>query len=86
MLSQPLSSVSVAEGLGGSRLFHERLQIADDLLGTLPVHRVAALGVYLQRRTGNRCREPFLFFAREEGILLPHKINAGTLISRSSIT
>jgi len=32
---------------------------------------MAGLGVYLQRGTGDRRREPFLFFAREEGILLP---------------
>src|ERR687896_1850964 len=65
-------SVSVAEGLlGGTHVFHERLQIADDPLRSVPVNRVAGLGVYLQGGTRNRCCEPLLVFAREEGILLP---------------
>src|SRR5918998_1255553 len=45
--------------------------IPDDPLRSVPVHGVAGLGVDLQGGTGNRCREPFLFSSREEGILLP---------------
>ena len=44
--------------LGRPRLFHERLQIPHEVLGALPVHRVAGLGVDLQRGTRDRCREP----------------------------
>lgn len=74
------------EGSGGTCVFHERLQVPHDLLGTLPMHRVAALGIHLQGGVGDCRREPLLFFAREEGVLLPHKIKVGTLISRSSTT
>ncbi len=62
---------SATEGLGRMCLFHERLQISHNPLRALPVRRVAALGVDLQGGTGDRRREPLLFFAREEGILLP---------------
>ena len=51
--------------------FMNVLQIPHDPLRSLPVHRVAGLGVDLQGGTGDRRREPLLFFAREEGILLP---------------
>ena len=50
---------------------HERLQILDDLLRSLPVHRVAGLGVHFEPGIGERTRELLLFFAREEGVLLP---------------
>ena len=52
-------------------LFHERLQISHNPLRALPVRRVASLGVDFQGGTGDRLRKPLLFFAREEGILLP---------------
>jgi hypothetical protein len=42
--------------LGGTCLFHERLQIPHDLLGPIPVHRVAGLGVDLQGGIGDRFR------------------------------
>ncbi len=74
------------EGLGGTYLFDERLQIPHDLFRPLPMHRVAGLGLDLQSGAGDRRREPLLFFAREEGVLLPHKINVGTSISLSSST
>src|SRR5688500_11505135 len=59
------------EGLGGSGATHERLQIPYSPLRSLPVHRVAALRVDLQRGAGDRRRQPLLFFPRKEGVLLP---------------
>ena len=56
------------------------------LFRPLSMHRVAGLGVDLQSGAGERRGEPLLFFAREEGVLLPHKINVGTSISLSSST
>src|SRR3712207_2586086 len=59
------------EGLGGTRLFHERLQIPHDPLRSIPVHRVAGLRVYPQRRPGDRPCELLLVFAREDDVPLP---------------
>jgi hypothetical protein len=74
------------EGLGRTYLFDERLQIPTTLFRPLSMHRVADLGVDLQSGAGDRRGKPLLFFAREEGVLLPHKINVGTSISLSSFT
>jgi hypothetical protein len=70
----------------GTCVFYECHQISDELLGALPVHHMAGLRVDLQGGIGDRRHETLLFLAREEGILLPHKTNVGTLISPSWTT
>jgi hypothetical protein len=59
------------------------------LLSGIPPH--LAMGgapklLQLQCGTTDRRCEPFLFFAWEEGILLPHKIKVGPSISVSWTT
>src|SRR5918912_3888026 len=71
------------EGLDGLRILHECFQIPHDPLRPHPVRQVAGLGVHPQGGIGDRHSAPFLFFAREEGVLLPHKINVGAHISPS---
>ena len=55
------------EELDGASVFHERPQVADDLLGALPMHRISGPGVDLQGGIGDRPCKSFLFFTREKG-------------------
>jgi hypothetical protein len=49
------------KGLGGTRIFHECLQVPHDPLRPLPVHHVSSIRVYHQPSIGDRRCTPLLF-------------------------
>src|SRR5215211_8196875 len=55
---------------GGTGAFYELLQIPHNPLRPLKGHRVASIGVHLERRIGDHPRAPLLFLAPKDGVLL----------------
>src|ERR671916_260149 len=55
---------------GGTGAFYELLQIPHNPLRPLKGHRMASIGVHLERRFGDRPRAPLLFLAPQDGVPL----------------
>jgi hypothetical protein len=55
---------------GRLRFLHERVEVGDDLLGTLPVRAVAGVGVDLEARPGDHRRQAMLVLPRKERVPL----------------